>query len=124
MLALAAAALASAGVPKKTRVDLNKTKTVQHGGQVRIAGTILPRKAAAPHPGVGQSGVSVTTIAVNGRHVTPTSLGNAIIPAANGTFVYKAVVGMGSATYEVKFLAPVPGPWRSSKADVTVTMTP
>jgi hypothetical protein len=120
-VALAMASFAAAATPRKTTIDLRKTKTTQTGNQVHLAGTILPRAATNPKQGAGS--IAVITIAVNGKKVTPTSLGNAITPAPNGTFVYKAIVGLGPATYKITFTPPFNGKWRKSTAVVTVTMT-
>ena len=121
VVALAMASFAGAATPRSTTVDLKKTKATQAGNQVHIAGTILPRAAANPKQGSGS--IAVVTIAVNGKKVTPTSLGNAIQPAPNGTFVYKAIVGLGATTYRVTFTPPFNGKWRKSAAVVTVTMS-
>jgi hypothetical protein len=121
VVALVVASVAGAATPHKTSIDLSKTKTKQAGNQVHIAGTILPRGAVKLKQ--GSSSIEVITIAVNGKKVTPTPLGNAMQPAANGTFVYKAIVGLGPATYKVEFTPPFNGKWRKSTAMITVTMT-
>jgi hypothetical protein len=81
---------------------------------------VVPRAAASPKQASGY--ISAVGVAVNGKKVTPTSMGNAIQPAANGTFVFKAIVAVGSTTFRFKFRPPLNGHWRVSTAVVTVTM--